>query len=135
MLFVETRIADRNVETISRIALLEALQNRGLTPLIRSSRLYCFEQALSGGERANELERLVAAWSETEGDVPYVRGDLFCFEDFAHFLVFGDAGDDEQGLRAGIVYGPETDGPFEKLEAFCRNVQEALDEASRRGTA
>ncbi|MCA1592375.1 MAG: hypothetical protein LC754_06940 [Acidobacteria bacterium] len=131
MLFVETRIADRNVDARSRISLLEALQDRGLVPLIRSSRLYCFEQALVGGERARELEGLVSTWSETEGDVPYVRGDVFCFEDFAHFLIFGDAGDGEQGLRAGIIYGPETDEPVQKLDAFCRNVQEALETPAR----
>ena len=133
MLFVESRTAETFVDGPRRIVVLERLQERGLTPLIRASRLYCFEQALTGGAgRAGELERLVAEWAEAEGDAPYVRGDVFCFEDFAHFLVFGDAADGAGALRAGIVYNAETDEPARKLEAFCRNVEEAVAQAEAR---
>jgi hypothetical protein len=135
MLFVESRIAGREVERGARLAVLEALQERGLVPLVRSARLHGFEQALPDEGRARELERAVAGWADAEGDVPYVRGDIFCFEDFAHFLVFGEAGDAARGLRAGIVYTAETDDPAQKLEAFCRNVEEALDAAGARAGA
>jgi hypothetical protein len=132
MLFVESRTAGKGVAEPLRIAVLDALQDRGLVPLIRASRLYCFEQALTGPEQAGELERLVAVWSDSEGDAPYIRGDVFCFDDFAHFLIFGEAGEGAAGIRAGIVYGAETDEPARKLEAFCRNVQEAVEAALAR---
>ena len=125
MLFIESRIAEREVAPGARLAVLDALQERGLTPLIRSARRHGFEQALTGSGRAEELERAVAEWADAEGDVTYVRGDIFCFEDFAYFLVFGEAGDAARGLRAGIVYASETADPAQKLEDFCRNVQEA----------
>ncbi|MCA1621296.1 MAG: hypothetical protein LC795_18725 [Acidobacteria bacterium] len=131
MLFVESRIADMDVERRLRTPLLEALRGRGLSPLIRAARLHLFEQAATGAERARELERLLEQRSEAEGEEPYVRGDIFCFEDFAHFLLFGDGYGGGTGLRAGIVYDAGTDAPDEKLEAFCRNVSEAFEEAAR----
>ncbi len=60
------------------------------------------------------------ARSEAEGEEPYVRGDIFCSEDFAHFLVFGEGYGGGAGLRAGIVYDAGTDAPAERLEPFCR---------------
>lgn len=130
MLFVESRAADLEVERRLRTPLLEALEARGFAPLIRASRLHLFEHATSGSERAHELERLMETRSEAEGEEPYVRGDIFCSEDFAHFLVFGDGYGGGAGLRAGIVYDAGTDAPTEKLEAFCRNVLEAFKEAA-----
>jgi hypothetical protein len=130
MLFVESRAAELEVERRLRTPLLEALEGRGLVPLIRASRLHFFERATTGTERARELERLLEARSEAEGEEPYVRGDIFCSEDFAHFLVFGDGYGGGAGLRAGIVYDAGTDAPTEKLEAFCRNVLEAFAEAA-----
>src|SRR2546423_2398031 len=135
MLFIESRIADLNVEKSLRTPLLEALQERGLVPLIRSSRLHFFEQALMSAERVKELEQAVAEWSDREGDEPYVRGDVFCFDDIAHFVIFGEDGDGGAGLRAGIVYDAETVEPAGKLEAFCRNVQDALESAARESGA
>lgn len=130
MLFIESRTAERGVAGPLRIAVLDALQDKGLSPLIRASRLHCFEQALTSPERVGELERLVADWSDKEGDAPYIRGDVFCYDDFAHFLIFGDTGEGLAGIRAGIVYGAETDEPARKLEAFCRNVREAVEFAA-----
>ena len=135
MLFIESRIADLNVEKSLRTPLLEALQERGLVPLIRSSRLHFFEQALMSAERVKDLEQALAVWSDAEGDEPYVRGDVFCFEDFAHFVIFGEDGDGATGLRAGIIYDAETVEPAGKLEAFCRNVQDALESAARESRA
>lgn len=135
MLFVESRTADFNVETGLRTSLLEALQERGLVPLIRSARLHLFEQAAPGDGRAREIERALEEHAATEGEEPYVRGDIFCFDDFAHYLLFGDGfGGGGAGLRAGIVYDAETAVPSEKLEDFCRKVREAYEQAAR-GTA
>jgi hypothetical protein len=135
MLFIESRIADINVEKSLRTPLLEALQERGLVPLIRAARLHFFEQALAGAERVGEFEQTMADWSDDVGDTPYVRGDVFFFDDFAHYIIFGEDLDGGAGLRAGIVYDAETSDPERKLEAFCRNVQEALETIRRNARA
>lgn len=127
MLFVETKTSELSADSATRILLLEKLQEKGLTPLIRSSRLSCFEQALLGMERVKEMERAVSAWTETEEGALYTRGDLFCIEDFVLFLIFGSEEEELTGMRAGIIYGAETAEPQRKLDAFCRNIREALD--------
>jgi len=127
MLFVQSRTADLNVEKNLRTHLLEALRRRGYAPLIRSARLHFFEQAAGGEGHARELERALEERAAAEGEEPYVHGDLFCFDDFVHYLIFGDG----SGLRAGVVYDAETAAPSERLEAFCRGVGEAYEEASR----
>lgn len=133
MLFVESRTADLNVEKNLRTHVLEALRRRGLIPLIRSARLHFFEQAAAGPEHARELERALEERAAAEDEEPYVRGDVFCFEDFVHYLIFGD-GFGGSGLRAGIVYDAETVAPVERLETFCINVEEAYEEAAGSGT-
>jgi hypothetical protein len=132
MLFVESKSLRQNVDVGTRLALLEKLQEKGLTPLIRSTRMSCYEQSLLGPDRADEMEREVAAWTEREDERTYIRGDVFCFEDFVLFLIFGDE-EEEASLRAGIVYGAEMLEPEKKLDAFCRNVSDAL--AATRGSA
>jgi hypothetical protein len=129
MLFIESRDAEAGVEKSLRTPLLEALQERGHVPLIRASRLHFFEQSLAGDGHVKELEQAVAERSDIEGE-PYVRGDIFCSEDHAHFIIFG--GEGATTLRAGIVYNAETADPRARLEAFCRDIQEAFDAASRR---
>jgi hypothetical protein len=131
MLFVASRTADLNVEKHLRTPVLEALRQRGFVPLIRSARLHFFEQAAAGPEHARELERALEERAAAEGEVPYVRGDLFCFEDFVHYLIFGDGFGGGAGLRAGVVYDAETLVPNERLEAFCLSVGEAYEEAAR----
>lgn len=131
MLFIESRIADRNVEASLRTPLLESLQERGLVPAIRSARLNLFEQSLAGAERVKEFEQTVAARSNGEGDAPYVRGDVFFFDDYVHYIIFGDDLDDGAGLRAGIVYDADADEPSRKLDDFCRSVQEILEAVAR----
>src|SRR5919205_427055 len=106
MLFVESRTAELSVERGLRTAILEALKRHGHVPLIRSARLHFFEQAAGGAEHARELERALDERAAAEGEEPYVRGDLFCFEEFVHYLIFGD-GFGGSGLRAGIVYDAE----------------------------
>lgn len=130
MLQIETRIAGLSVEKGLRTPLLEALQARGLAPLIRASRMTFFEQAAGDAAHARELESAVADWTDAEGIEPYVCGDVFCSEDFAHFLVFADESEGG-GLRAGIVYDAETLEPARRLEEFCRSVAEAYEEAAR----
>jgi hypothetical protein len=131
MLFVESRTADLNVEKHLRTPVLEALRQRGFVPLIRSARLHFFEQAAAGPEHARELERALEERAAAEGEDPYVRGDLFCFEDFVHYVIFGDGFGGGAGLRAGVVYDAETVAPAERLEVFCLNVGEAYEEAAR----
>jgi hypothetical protein len=104
-----------------------------MTPLIRSTRLSCYEQALMGPDRVAEMEREVASWEETEDDRTYIRGDVFCFEDFVLFLVFGNDEDETAGMRAGIIYGAEMLEPVKKLDAFCRNVSDALEATRSEG--
>lgn len=134
MLFVESMTSESNVDHTLRLPLLEKLQERGLVPLIRSTRLHCYETALLGPERAGEMEKSLAAWTDAEEESHYVRGDLFCFEDFVVFLVFRDEHGVGAGMRAGIVYEPDMDDAGEELESFCRNVSDALI-AARGGAA
>jgi hypothetical protein len=129
MLFVESKTWKHGVDSATRMTLLERLQEKGLTPLIRSTRMSCYEQALLGPDRVNEMERAVAAWTETVDERLYIRGDVFCFEDFALFLIFGNDEDERAGLRAGVVYGAEMLEPMKKLDAFCRNVSDVLEAA------
>src|SRR5215204_338319 len=116
MLFVESRTADLNVDKHLRTPVLEALRQNGFVPLIRSARLHFFEQAAAGPEHAREIERALEERAAAEGEEPYVRGDLFCFEEYVHYLIFGDAFGGGAGLRAGIVYDAETVAPAERLE-------------------
>jgi hypothetical protein len=127
MLFVESKSLKQYVDAKARTALLEKLQEKGLTPLIRSTRMSCFEQALLGPDRADEMEREVARWTEEEDERRYIRGDVFCFEGFVLFLIFNDDEAEAEGVRAGIVYGAEMLEPEKKLDAFCRNVSDALE--------
>src|SRR6266536_3018747 len=103
MLFVESKSLSHKIEGTSRTRLLEELQEKNLTPLIRSARLNCFDHVLLGPERIGEIETAVATWTESENCEPYVRGDLFCLNDHVFFLIFDDKAR-VPGIRAGIVY-------------------------------
>ncbi len=129
MLFVLSKTSDQSVDGATRLLVLERLQDKGLAPIIRSARLSAFESALLGPERVKEMERAIAAWTETEEGALYTRGDVFCSEDFALFLIFGSREDEAVGMRAGIVYEASTTEPRKKLDAFCRNVSEVLENA------
>ncbi len=126
MLFIESQTSKQLIDGAARIQLLEGLQEKGLIPLIRSARLTCYELALMAPDRAQEMERVIATLTETEDNAPYVRGDLFCFEDFVLFLIFNKEGG-HGGMRAGIIYGAETTEPLKKLEAFCRNISSMIE--------
>jgi hypothetical protein len=125
MLFVESKSLSYGIEGARRTQLLEELQEKNLTPLIRSARLSCFDHLLLGPERIREMETAVAAWTESENREPYVRGDLFCLNDHVFFLIFDDQGE-VPGIRAGIVYEAGTPEPFRKLDSFCRDVRALL---------
>jgi hypothetical protein len=122
MLFLESKTLNRAVDTAGRTALLQELQARNLVPLIRSQRLRCFEDVLLGGHHTSEMENSLANSTESTTGEPYVRGDLFCFQDYILFLVF----EDDDSVRAGIVYEALTREPFRKLDSFCNDVRSAL---------
>jgi hypothetical protein len=126
MLFVESKTSETSVDHALRLPLLERLQERGLAPLIRSTRLHCYETALLGPDRAGEMERNLAAWADAEEESHYVRGDVFCFEDFVLFLIFRDEHGVGAGMRAGIIYEASMEDADKELDSFCRNVSEAL---------
>ena len=126
MLFLESKALNQAVDADGRTRLLRELQERNLVPLIRSHRLRCFEDVLLNADRIEEMERSLASSTESTTGEPYVRGDLFCFEDYILFLVF--EGDDlsDSYVRAGIVYEARTPEPFRKLDSFCQDVRSLL---------
>src|ERR1044072_7211512 len=122
MLFLESKTLNLAVHTAGRIRLLQDLHAQNLVPLIRSQRLRCFEDVLLGMDRVSEMETALANSTESTTGEPYVRGDLFCFQDYILFIVF----EDDDSLRAGIVYEARTPEPFRKLDSFCQDVRSAL---------
>lgn len=119
MLFLETKSLNHSVDGDARTRLLQELQDRGFTPLIRSARLRFFEDALLGADHVSELETALASYADSTLDEPFVRGDVFCFHDYVLFLLF----EDDETLRAGIVFEPRTAEPFRKLDSFCQDVR------------
>ena len=118
MLFLESKTLNHSLDTAARLALLQELQANSLVPLIRSHRLRSFEDVLLGVDRISEMESALAASTESTTGEPYVRGDLFCFDDYILFLVFED-----DSIRAGIVYEATTPEPFRKLDSFCHDIR------------
>src|SRR5688572_13466908 len=124
MLFLECKTLNYAVEGDARTRLLQELQERELTPLIRSTRLRCFEDVLLNVDQVSEVESSLASWNQSTIDEPYVRGDLFCFHDYILFLIFENEAN--SFLRAGIVYQADTPEPFRKLDSFCEQVRSIL---------
>lgn len=129
MLFLASKVLDYEVYEETRLLLLEKLQQEQWTPLIRSTRLGCYQQALLSSNRVGEMERAIATSTRLEDKAAYVRGDIFCFDDHVFFLVFGDRESSFTGIRAGIIYEPQTTEPLRKLDSFCRKVSECLTQA------
>ena len=123
MLFLETKSLNQSIDVEARTRLLQELEQHGLTPLIRTTRLRFFEDALLGAEHVAELETALAAYSESTIDEPFVRGELFSFPDYILFLVFEGDATSGNVIRAGIVYEPRTAEPFRKLDSFCEQVR------------
>ena len=88
MLFLETKALNHTVAGHARTRLLQELQDEGLTPLIRSTRLRFFEDVLLSVDRVSELEAALSTSNGSTIDEPFVRGDLFCFSDYILFLLF-----------------------------------------------
>ena len=124
MLFLESKALNHAVDVNGRIQLLQDLQERNMVALIRSHRLRCFEDVLLNADNVKQLETALASSNDSTLEEPFVRGDLFCFEDYILFLVFED--EDDASVRAGIVYEAHTPEPFRKLDAFCQDVRSLL---------
>lgn len=124
MLFLDSKTLNHSLKTDARLALLQELQARNLTPVLRSQRLHSFENVLGGAEHIGEMEKALAASTESTTGEPYVRGDLFSFDDHILFLAFED--DEPSIIRAGIVYEANTAEPFRKLDAFCQDIRSLL---------
>lgn len=139
MLFIQSNTLALYLDEGARLRLLDALRERELTPLIRSSRRRCFALLVPGGgdaalveaavaefERECAAEREAASRRETRGGVatPYTPGEIFCMGDAVLYLTFGASA--EQGVTTGIVYSVDTTEPLTKLDRFCRDVREAL---------
>lgn len=122
MLFLESKTLTHSVNNQDRTALLQELQARNLVPLIRSTRLRAFEDVLLGMDHVSEMETALANSTESTTGEPYVRGDVFCFDYYVLFLVF----EDDDSIRAGIVYEANTPEPFRKLDSFCHDVRTIL---------
>ena len=123
MLFLESKLLNHTIDTAGRLTLLQQLHERDLAPLIRSHRLRSFEDVLLNQDRVNEMEAALASSTDSIIGEPFVRGDLFCFQDYILFLVFED---DTDAIRAGIVYEANTAEPFRKLDSFCHEVRDLL---------
>jgi hypothetical protein len=118
MLFLESKTLNCAVNTAARTHLLQALHAGNVVPLIRSTRLRAFEDVLLGMDHVGEMETTLANSTESTTGEPYVRGDLFSFDDHILFLVF----EDDDAIRAGIIYDANTPEPFRKLDSFCHDV-------------
>ena len=126
MLFLESKTLNHSLDTAKRLALLQELQERNLVPVIRSQRLRSFREVLFDVDRISEMETALAASTESTTGEPYIRGDLFSFEDYILFLVFDDDDESNSFIRAGIVYEANTTEPFRKLDSFCQDIRSLL---------
>ncbi len=126
MLLLSSRMLDHGLDRRARLTLFDRLQEKALTPVIRSARLSCFKQALISDDKAREMEHLLADWHGSNNDAPYTRGDVIFRDDHVLFLIFGDSADVAPGISAGIIYDLSTTEPIRKLDSFCQIVQEEL---------
>jgi hypothetical protein len=129
MLFVLSKSLNGKFDDATRLAVLEHLAERGFQPLIRSMRREAFDFLMRDEARARELEQLIVRHREDRGALyaAYTRGDIFCFDDYALFLIFDDEEDEREAcVRVGIIYEKETIEPQHKLDEFGRHVQVAL---------
>ncbi len=130
MLFLDSKTLNHVVDADARTRLLKELQSLELVPLLRSHRLRCFEDVLLGVDHVEDMEKSLAASTDSTIGEPFVRGDLFCFQDYILFLVFENE-DNSEYVRAGIVYEARTPEPFRKLDAFCNDVRILLGSDSQ----
>jgi len=126
MLLLASRILEHCLNDEGRLNLLENLKERDFVSLIRSMRLKFYRLLLEGADQASEMERIVATSFNSEQRREYVQGDLFFFTDHLLFLLFTDRADGPVGMRAGIVYEPQTAEPLRKLNTFCQTISLCL---------
>lgn len=129
MLFLASRVLEQEPTGEGRLRLLLKLQERNFVPLIRSTRLSCYKQALMNIDAVEEMERLINELADSDGQNSYVQGELFCFEDHIFFLLFGGLLSQPAGMRAGIVYESHTAEPLRKLDSFCQTISLCLADA------
>ena len=132
MLFIQSNSLALAPEEGGRLRLLDALSERGLKPLMRSTRRRLFRALAGGGSElaAAELERACAGQARPAGKGAYTPGELFNGGDCLLALVFGADGGE---TTASVLYDLRTAEPLARLERFCRDVHEALaslDEAT-----
>jgi len=127
MLLLKTTQSRQELNQEKRLALLDRLELKGLQPLIRTSRRTMFEQISALPTAGQQLERVLSSHIEDGEETSYLEGELFCFEDYALFLIFEDIGSEAKGVRAGIVYTSDRTDSGRRLEVFCRNIQDALE--------
>lgn len=126
MLFIQSNSLAHAPDEGGRLRLLDALAERGLKPLIRSTRRQLF-RALAGRPdevselAAAELERACAGHAGARG--AYTPGELFNGGDCLLALVFGADGAE---TAASVIYDLRTAEPLARLERFCRDVNGAL---------
>lgn len=123
MLFLESKALNHAVDAEGRTRLLQDLQEREMVPLIRSQRLRCFADVLLNTDHVAEMESSLTNSTDSTIGEPFVRGDLFCFQDYILFLVFEN---EDALLRAGIVFEARTAEPFRKLDSFCQDIRSLL---------
>src|ERR1043165_6175748 len=131
MLLLASRILERCLNDEWRLDLLENLKERDFVSLIRSMRLKFYELLLESADQALEMERIVATSFNSEQRREYVQGDLFFFTDHLLFLLFTDHAEGPAGMRAGIVYEPQTAEPLRKLNTFCQTISLCLAQGGR----
>jgi hypothetical protein len=141
MLFIQSNSLSHFLDERARLRLLDALKERGLTPLIRASRRRCYELLVPAREDASLVEASVAEFQRecaalraaanrtgsdtaTGDTTPYTPGEIFCASDAVLYLTFGASA--AEGITTGIVYSVDTTEPLTKLDRFCRDVREAL---------
>ncbi|MBV8859434.1 MAG: hypothetical protein JOZ02_21050 [Acidobacteria bacterium] len=125
MLFIQSNSLALSPDEGGRLRLLDALAERGLRPLVRSTRRQLFVTLAGRPEEtaAAELERACAEHAAAAGKGAYTPGELFGGGDCLLALVFGAAGGE---TTASVVYDLGTAEPLARLERFCRDVHEAL---------
>lgn len=126
MLFLETKALTHQLNDEARTRLLQELEEHDLTPLIRTTRLRLFEDVLLGPDRVRDVESALSSYNDSTIEGPFVRGELFSFDDYILFLVFDHDNAAGDLIRAGIVYEPHTAEPFRKLDSFCEQIRNIL---------
>jgi hypothetical protein len=104
------------------------LREKGLKPLIRSTRRQLFRTLVGRASDASEvaaaeLERVCAEHAGAQGKGVYTPGELFGGGDCLLALVFSEDGSE---TAASVVYDLQTAEPLARLERVCRDVHEAL---------